>query len=264
VGELLVDYRRPFAAIRKDPKWARKLGLGVLISLVPYLGFVWVLGWQMEYQRSVAWGDDEHLPGWSDLGSQALLGLQGFVAVLPYSLVTSILIVPVAMVLPIVIISSPHDARLALPIVAAALGVFFIMVMASTLLIMPLVDSAILRAALYGTFEAPFQFKEMWRVMREHKRELLRAWGFSGINMGFAFVAMVPLFGFMGMPVVLIRSLGEIEAIVLMLLGLVAYFAYIPLVTALGLFLGLARMHYFGRFGRIAYGLDAPQAEGPA
>jgi hypothetical protein len=214
----------------------------------------------MEYQRSVAWGDDEHLPDWSDLGRQALLGFKGFVAVLPYSLATSVLIMPAAMLPPFAVMLGPRGTRFSPEMLAVAFGVFFFMLMASSLVILPLVDSAILRAALYGTFEAPFQFKEMWRLMREHKRELLRAWGFSAVNMGFAFVAIVPLFAFMAMPLLVVHWARGIEALAFIGLGIVGSLVYDVFVMLLGLFLGLARMHYFGSFGRIAYGLEARQA----
>ncbi len=62
--------------------------------LIPYLGIVWMLGWEMQYQRNVAWGDDERIPSWSDFTGQALLGLKAYVAVLPYSLAISVITMP--------------------------------------------------------------------------------------------------------------------------------------------------------------------------
>ena len=89
MGAQLVDYRASFASTRGDSHWKRKLALGVVIALIPYLGIVWMLGWQMQYQRNIAWGYEGRIPEWSDFKGQVLLGLKGLLAVLPYSFVLS-------------------------------------------------------------------------------------------------------------------------------------------------------------------------------
>jgi len=255
----VVDFRRAFAAIRKDPHWKRRVALGVPITLIPYVGMVWMQGWQMEYQRSVAWGNDERLPRWS-FSSQALLGLKGFVAILPYSLILSLVLLP-AVFVPIVLGAVAADSSASAPEVGIVFGFIlpFVLVMSFTLLIIPLMNSAILRVALYGTFESGFQFKEILRLMREHKSELKRAWGFSAINVGISLAAMVAYFGLLALVAVLIPGPMRQSAGLIASLVFAGYFVYIPLGMALSLYLGMANAHFFGSYGRSAYGLEAPQ-----
>jgi hypothetical protein len=251
----VVDYRSGFKAIRRDPKWMHKIALGALIALIPYVGQVWMLGWELEYQRNVAWGQDERLPSWSDFSGQAMQGLRAYVAILPYSLALSLVIIPAALVVPILAsMGSPDPAAMGLGM-ALGIGTMIIVLLGLVLLIIPLTSSVMLRVALYGTFESGFQLKETWRLMRESRRDLYRAWRFSSVNIGISLGAMILYFGLVGLMMALIPGpLGQ-KALAIAVLGSVAYFGYIFLGMALGLYLGLANMHYFGSYGRAAYRL---------
>ncbi len=135
--------------------------------------------------------------------------------------------------------------------------------MALTILLMPFTSSVMLRVALYGTIESGFQLKEIWRLMREGKRELLRAWAFSTINIGITYAAMIAFFGFVGLLMVLVPGSAETKVIAVIALGIVGYFTYIFLGYALSLYLGLANMHFFGSYGRTAYRLDEARQPAP-
>jgi hypothetical protein len=252
----VVDYRKGFAAIRKDPKWMRKIALGVLIALIPYVGQVWMLGWELEYQRNVAWGHDERLPSWSNFSGQVMQGLRAYVAILPYSLALCFVIIPAALVVPILVsMAGPSDSAGVALGVTLGVGVA-VVIMGLTVLIMPLTGSVMLRVALYATFESGFQLKDTWRLMRENKIDLRRAWGFSSINLGISLGAMVLYFGGVALVMVLIPGPFAQKALAVALLGLGAYVVYIFFALALGICLGLANMHYFGSYGRAAYRLD--------
>ncbi len=253
----MVDYRMAFSAIRKDPQWKRKLGLGVLITLIPYVGTVWMIGWQMEYQRNVAWGDDGRIPGWSDFSGQALAGLKATVAVLPYSVVLSLFLTPMMMAVPLMGgLLGDFDPATVWVRMAVVTGISLFVVMTLTVLIIPFTSSTILRVALYGTFESGFQFKEIWRLMKAQKPKLMRAWGFTSLNMGISLAAMILYFGSFGLLIVLLPGSSELKAIAILVLGVVGYFGYIVFAMALGLYLGLANSYYFGMYGRAAYHLE--------
>jgi len=258
----VVDYKRAFAAIRRDSQWKRKIGLGVLISLIPYVGIVWMLGWQMEYQRNVAWGDDERIPDWSGFSRQALLGLKAYVAVLPYSLALSIITTPLLFVgMALGGLAADGGSLSGLLGMSIGGGVWFSVLMLFSLLFVPFTSSAMLRVSLYGTFESGFQFKEIWRLMREHKTELQRAWGFSVLNTGISFAAMVLYFGSLGLAMMLIPGPVEQRILAIIALLTVGFFVYMVLGMTLSLYLGLASMHYFGRYGRVAYDLDRARGQ---
>lgn len=254
----MVDYRAAFAAVRRDPHWKRKVGLGALIQLIPYVGTVWMLGWTMEYQRNVAWDSGERVPDFSDFAGQAMQGLRAFVVVLPYSVVLGLLITPAFMAAPLLGVLMGSDASL-LATVAIAAGA--VLSLAMTVLIIPLSSSTILRVALYETLESGFQYKEIWRLMRERRSELIRAWGFATINLCIHFGVAVLCFGTLILLTVLITilfsSLSELASVLAFLVvGAVGYLGCIVLISASGLYLGLAHAHYFGMYGRAAYQLD--------
>lgn len=253
----MVDYRRSLSAVRTDPFWKRKLALGVLIQLIPYVGTVWMLGWEMEYQRSVAWGDDSRIPEWSGFGRQAMLGLKTLVALLPYSLALSIILIPASMGTGLLIASAANaGAAPEWPAVAAFVAGTVALPFAVALLLLPVTGSVMLRVALFGTFESGFQFKEILRLMREGKAELLKAWGYSALNTLISLGAMVVYFGVVAVVMIALPGEWEQKLLAVLLLGTVAYVVYIALALALSLYLGLVNMHLFASYGRAAYRLD--------
>lgn len=265
----MVDYRRAFAAVRSDPRWKGKIALGALIALIPYLGAIWMLGWELDYERNVAWGQDERLPSWKDFERHAKLGLSGFVVSLAYSLALSVVVVPLAVLIyvPWVLTAVTGDAfpgpGFAAGIVAWALGLTVI-----TLLALPFTASALLRVSLYGSIESGFQVKEIWRLMREYRSELLRAWGYTLLNWLLTLIAMAVvfalLFGIVALLVVGVAALSKdsppgllaVQIVAVFGLGTLAYVGSLFFTQVLGFYLGLVSMHYFGSYGRAAYHLD--------
>lgn len=259
VGTSGIEYKRPFAAIRKDPEWKRKIGQGMGVMLIPYLGAVWWMGWQMQYERAVAWGRDESLPEWSDFKGQAMLGLWGFIAVLPCSLLMSLAAIPFAFT-SMFSVSAVADQNLAATMTAMVGGyvLMFATVLVLSALLIPLTSAVTLRVALYGTLESGFQLGEIWRLMREHRRGLMRAWGFAALNMAITALSFLLYFVVLGVILASFLAVGQESGIVpAALVGTVGYLAYIAFALALGLVLGLANAHYFARWGRVAYGLGA-------
>jgi len=255
----LERYKAAFVAVRQDPQWKRKVVYAALITLIPYLGLVWVWGWQMQYQRSVAWGSDRHLPEWSDFGRQAVLGLSAYVAILPYSLALSVVIMPVLVIVPTLALVTGGPTQVPgwlYP--SVALGTFLV-VLAGSMLIFPLTASVTVRIALHGTLESGFQVKEIWRLMRQSKDELLRVWGYTTLNMAVSMGVMILLMGSVATGIVLAvgSSVGGL-AIPLLVLG--RPLAYCVSV-GLSAYLGIVNSHYLGSYGRVAYGLGEPPAE---
>ncbi len=254
-GEVLIEYRRPFIAIRQDPEWGRKIALGALISLIPYVGLVWMMGWQIQYQREVAWGRDERLPSWSHFSQQALLGLKAFAAVLPYSMVVSVVITPLMLAATtfIILASDVSSAHFIAGLIAVQ-GFTMIVIAATSVLLMPPTASTTVRVALYQTLESGLEIKEIWRLMREYRRELKRAWGFSALNSLIIFAVTTTYFAGFTLVFLFIVKAGSDWTLVLMLpiIGMALY----PVFQAFSLYMGLASSHYFARYGRVAYELE--------
>lgn len=257
-GAAGIEYRRPFDAIRRDPAWKRKIGYGMGIMLIPYVGAVWMMGWQMQYQRAVAWGNDEHVPEWSDFKGQALLGLYGFIAVLPYSFLMSLVVVPVSLFGALATTSASMDGDL-VGMVVGMVSMYVIMfgaLMALTIVLIPVTSAVTARVALYGTLESGFQLGEIWRLMRANSAELMRAWRYAAVNLTLTLVAYVAFFVLIGGVMAAMITAGQEAAIVpAAAIGAIGYTAFMVIALGVGLVLGLANVHYFGRWARIAYGI---------
>ncbi|MGV8084497.1 MAG: DUF4013 domain-containing protein [Coriobacteriia bacterium] len=239
-----------------------KLALGALIALIPYVGFVWVFGWQLEYQRNVAWGYDKPLPEWSGFSRQALLGLKALLAVLPYSLVMSLFIIsPMMAASTALAFRAESAAEVQWPLVAMFIAAMVVFPMALGLLILPLTASTMLRVSLYGTLESGFEFKEIFRLMRERKPELRKVWGYAVLNAGISLGATIVFFGLVAVVMILLPGSWEQKLLPVLLLGALSYLVYIVLALALSLYLGLVNMHLFGSYGRVLYRLEEQQAE---
>jgi hypothetical protein len=271
----VVEFARPFAAIRRDPRWLRKIALGALVNLVPYVGPVAVMGWSVEYMRRVAWGRDEELPEWSGIGKHALRGLWAFVAVMPYSAVVAVIATPVIMVLavattiPISLSGPDASAQFAglapwwfLSILGATMAPTFVLSYAIT----PLTMSAVARVALYDRLEAGFEFREIFGSMKASRSTLLRAWGFSTL-LGVLVTIPATALGLLPMVAsVSVLSAGSADdpALVVALLSLVAMPVGYAVLSVVGMVTGIASYHYWGRHAGAVYRLDAAAGGAPA
>jgi hypothetical protein len=73
-------------AYRADPMWVRKTLLGGLAYMIPVVGPLAVMSWQVGYIRRVAWGDDRPLPGVGDLETLAKRALYLFAGTFVWAL----------------------------------------------------------------------------------------------------------------------------------------------------------------------------------
>jgi hypothetical protein len=273
----MVEFARPFIAMRKDPRWLRKIALGALINLIPYFGMVAVVGWSVEYLRRVAWGEDERLPEWSGIGKHALRGLWAFVAVLPYSLVAGVISTPI-----ILAVVFGSTASLVAGVAASGGEPFggltpwwFVGIVAATVVptfvlsyaITPISFGAMTRVALYDRLEAGFEFAEIWARMKTSRSTLLRAWGFSAllgvlVTLPMTAVAFVPMA--VSMSMIGAGARGDATALVAPLLLMVAMPVVYAALSLVGMVTGVASYHYWGRHAAAAYALEPAAGATPA
>lgn len=181
--------RDAFARIKRDPAWKRKVGTGLLITLIPYLGAFVVSGWALDYQRAVAWDTDEGLPEWGDWFDR---GKDGFLAILPgyvYTLVSSLaLTIPGiavgAVSLAVLIAGSgsgePTPSALALS-VAVLLGGTVLFSAAWSVVMVPFIQVPAARYALYRDLSMAFRWTTTWRQVKAGGATFRQAWRFSAL-----------------------------------------------------------------------------------
>jgi hypothetical protein len=81
-----MEFGKAFSFAFEDPDWLKKLGIGALLMIIPFIGWLVVAGWGIEITKRVIQHDPQPLPDWSDFGGYLVKGLQVFVIGLVYSL----------------------------------------------------------------------------------------------------------------------------------------------------------------------------------
>ncbi|MCX8024882.1 MAG: DUF4013 domain-containing protein [Thermanaerothrix sp.] len=81
----MMDFGRAFGFVFQDKDWLRKIIIPALVSLIPIIGQLIVLGWGLNVTRRVMAHDPEPLPD-LDFGGDLARGFQAFVIGLVYAL----------------------------------------------------------------------------------------------------------------------------------------------------------------------------------
>lgn len=77
---------KAFSYIFEDQEWLTKVGLAALITLIPLIGTLAVLGWMLEITRRVILNDAQPLPAWNDFGGYLSRGFMALVIAFVYAL----------------------------------------------------------------------------------------------------------------------------------------------------------------------------------
>ena len=81
-----MEFGKAFSFAFEDKDWIKKLGIGALLMIIPFIGWLVVAGWGIEITKRVIQHDPQPLPDWSDFGGYLVKGLQVFVIGLVYAL----------------------------------------------------------------------------------------------------------------------------------------------------------------------------------
>ncbi len=81
-----MEFGRAFTFAFQDPDWLKKVGIAALVSLIPVIGGITLMGWGLEITRRVINNDPDPLPGWDNFSSFISKGFQAFVVSLAYAL----------------------------------------------------------------------------------------------------------------------------------------------------------------------------------
>ena len=96
-----MDFVQAFTFPFQDQDWIKKLAITGLISLIPIVGWIAVLGWSLEVTRRVIRSEVPVLPDWSNFGGNFSLGIKGTVISVLLSIPLIVLYLPVG-VLPLI------------------------------------------------------------------------------------------------------------------------------------------------------------------
>jgi hypothetical protein len=252
----MVTIREAWRHITRDPTWKKRLGLAMLVSLIPYVGGVYIMGWALEFERRVAWGVDDQLP---DLGDTSAIGkkaIGAFAVSLAYSLPLLIVVLPVAMVsgFSVPFFAASNQVLTGLAVMAGAL----VFSMAISLAWLPLYQSAALRFTLFDDVARALEFREVLAIMRRTAgplwRVTLRVLGLTLAMVGVVLVVEAAVY----VPLVTATLRGGEPPVALLALMPVVYLVVFLVVVVMNSVILLVQSTLFGLYGRHAYALPVP------
>lgn len=80
-----MNFERAFSFVLDDPDWAKKVIIGGLMTLIPIVGQLLVLGYMIAVGRNVIRDKPQPLPAWDDWGQMIVDGVYAFVVYLVYA-----------------------------------------------------------------------------------------------------------------------------------------------------------------------------------
>ncbi len=169
-----MDIGKSFTYITEDEKWVSKLGVGALISMIPFVNFA-LFGYQVQIARNVWQGEERPLPTWDEFGKLFMDGLRFMTAMIVYML-------PVFLIYSVImgaafIFAFSADAAAYDPSSSGSIdpfmGIPFALMMLSMICIMPysfvlygLVPLFLIQIARRNSVKACFDFREMWALLK--------------------------------------------------------------------------------------------------
>jgi hypothetical protein len=84
--EAIMDIGKSFSYVFEDKKWIEKVLIGGLVSLIPILGVILLMGYYIELVRNVRQHKSEPLPAWDNWGHKIGEGVKLFVIMLIWAL----------------------------------------------------------------------------------------------------------------------------------------------------------------------------------
>ena len=88
-----MNFSKPFTFIFEDPQWIKKILIIAAISLIPVIGWIFLLGWSLTVTRRIIRLETIALPE-LEFGDQITLGLKGWIVCLLYAIPVLVFTLP--------------------------------------------------------------------------------------------------------------------------------------------------------------------------
>ncbi len=164
-----MDFSAPFGFPFKDQNWFQKLLIAGLITLIPIIGMLYLLGWGLEITRQIIFHEPIVIPE-TDFGKFLTRGLKAFVISLVYSIPAMILQVPNG-IANVMIESSANSGEASSALVG---GIMALSVCTGLLNMVYSLALAFILPAIYGLFlvnneeiSAGFRFGEIFGLAKK-------------------------------------------------------------------------------------------------
>lgn len=159
-----MNFEKAFTYPFEDSEWARKLLIPALISIIPIIGQIFLLGWSLNITRRVVRQEALPLPE-LDFGGQIIEGLKAFVVGFVYALPIIIFSVPIN-ALSIISSNSTNNAGMSnalLAIVSLCCGG---LILVYSILLAFVLPAALTNMTVNDRLGAGFQFNQVFNLVR--------------------------------------------------------------------------------------------------
>lgn len=211
-----MNFNRAFRYIFEDKDWVSKVGLGLLIMMVPILNLAWI-GYQVQIIRNVRKNEAVILPTWDDLGKKFMDGLMITLAGLIYALpVMLVACLPLAIILiPALAVDDPDVMNALMTgsmVVNFCLMCLFMLYALAISIVSPVIQIFYARE---GTFASCFKLREIFRTITQNAGPFFTVWLVNlGVSVGVSFAVSA-----VGGILFLIPIIGQLAIFVLGLAG---------------------------------------------
>ncbi len=159
-----MDFGKSFTFVFEDPEWLKKIVIAALISIIPVIGQIYLVGYGLEVGRRVIRQDPRPLPDVSFVES-LMLGLKSFVIGLVYSIPAIVFSLPISFV-PLISSDTGSDMSNLSPIAAAVALCCGGLLLIYGILIWVWLPAAEGHFLATGSMGAAFRFGEVWALLK--------------------------------------------------------------------------------------------------
>lgn len=160
-----MNFGKSFTYIFEDPDWFSKLWKPVLIGLIPILGQLVLQGYMLNVTRNVVRGDQRPLYE-MDFGEDLRVGFRMFLVQLVYSLPFALLYSILSAILtPMAVRGLESGSGIAVGGLIGQLLITLLSLLVSVVFffVFPVISANV---AVKGTFQAGFEFKELFEMVK--------------------------------------------------------------------------------------------------
>jgi len=240
-----------------DRDWAKKLGLGALVSLVPYVGSVTMLGYTLRHLRDTAWDRAQELPVWKGWVEYLKTGFFAMLVGLVYSLPVTLMVMLVVFVTialgTVGLRQSGSPAALILMVVV----LFFVSGVLS-LLAQLVLWPVYTQVALYDTLQSGFDFKGIYARAKSNASAYWQAARATLLLSGASLLVTGVLWGVWLAFFTAVISVSSDVSPIGTLLILPAELVMVVLTILITVPIQIATAHIWGGYARSAYDLGNP------
>ena len=163
-----MDIGKSFGFVFEDKKWIEKVLIGGILTLVPILGQIIILGYSVELIRNVRQYKTNPLPEWDNWGEKIAEGFKLFVIFLLWSL--PLLLLEIILLVPMSIMGNSDTGSTVASIFSLCFGCLALIYSIVLMLANP---SIIIKFAETGDISEGLKFGEILNFSKEHLGQIV-------------------------------------------------------------------------------------------